>query len=86
MDVNNQGTRVLAPGDEFGAPLDPDPDLDRPVPGFQEYAKNPPIDVHHDSGGRSDAPNSAQGVRKDRKAELLVIGRQEWNVATTFSR
>lgn len=80
-----QGTRTLAPGDEFGAPLDPDLDPDQPVAGFQEYAKTAPLDLCHDSED-DDAAAAHGGGRKDGKAELLVIGRQEWISTTKCSR
>lgn len=75
--VSAKGVRVLGPGDEFGHPFDPDLDLDKPVANFLEYAKAPHLDLLHDDGGEAAPPSRGSG-RKDGRAELLVIGRQDW--------
>ncbi|CAM9939088.1 unnamed protein product [Laminaria digitata] len=85
----NEGTSLLVPGNEFGAILDPDLDPDQPVDGFEEYAKAPHVDVGHTSGGGggNDAVNTVRGGgRQDGKAELLVIGRQDWISTVKCSR
>lgn len=71
---------MLVPGNEFGAILDPDLDPDQPVEAFEEYAKAPHIDAGGGSGGGgTDAVDTVRGGgRKDGRAELLVIGRQDW--------
>ena len=72
------------PGNEFGATLDPDLDADQPVDGFEEYAKAPHTDsTSNSSGGGSDTVNTG---RKDGRAELLVIGRQDWISTLKCSR
>lgn len=69
--------RILGPGDEFGHPFDPDLDPDKPVANFLEYAKAPHLDLLHDDGADT-APASRGSGRKDGRAELLVIARQDW--------
>lgn len=73
------------PGNEFGAILDPDLDPDQPVEAFEEYAKAPHMeagiisDGSGSGGGGTDAVDTVRGGgRKDGRAELLVIGRQDW--------
>ncbi|CAM9238776.1 unnamed protein product, partial [Hapterophycus canaliculatus] len=74
-----EGVRALGPGEEFGHPLDPDLDLDKPVADFLEYAKAPHLDVLCDGGGDVAALAAVRGgSRKDGRAELLVVGRQDW--------
>lgn len=80
-----KGVRALGPGGEFGHPLDPDLDLDKPVTDFQEYAKAPHLDLLHDGGGESLSATRG-GSRKDGRAELLVIGRQDWISTLGISR
>ncbi|CAN0520094.1 unnamed protein product, partial [Ectocarpus sp. 12 AP-2014] len=72
-----EGVRVLGAGQEFGHPLDPDLDSDKPVEDFIEYAKTPHLELLHDGGGDV-AAKTRGGGRKDGRAELLVIGRQDW--------
>ncbi|CAB1120453.1 unnamed protein product [Ectocarpus sp. CCAP 1310/34] len=72
-----EGVRVLGAGQEFGHPLDPDLDGDKPVEDFLEYAKTPHLELPHDGGGDV-AAKTRGGGRKDGRAELLVIGRQDW--------
>ncbi|CAN0118377.1 unnamed protein product [Ectocarpus sp. 6 AP-2014] len=72
-----EGVRVLGAGQEFGHPLEPDLDGDKPVEDFLEYAKTPHLELLHDSGGDV-AATTRGGGRKDGRAELLVIGRQDW--------
>lgn len=81
------------PGNEFGAILDPDLDPDQPVEAFEEYAKAPHIEVGnasadgHGGGGDNDAVDTVRGGgRKDGRAELLVIGRQDWISTVKCSR
>lgn len=81
-----QGTRSLVPGSEFGAPLDPDTAINEPVASFQEYAKSAPVKVHHHHDGDDPATSADVGGRKDGRAELLVIGRQEWASTVKNSR
>lgn len=81
-----KSVRVLGPGGEFGHPLDPDLDLDKPVTDFQEYAKAPHLDLLHDGGGEAAASATRGGSRKDGRAELLVIGRQDWISTLEISR
>lgn len=77
---------MLGPGGEFGHPLDPDLDLDKPVTDFQEYAKTPHLDLLHDGRGEAAASVTGGGSRKDGRAELLVIGRQDWISTLAISR
>ncbi|CAM9661387.1 unnamed protein product, partial [Ectocarpus fasciculatus] len=72
-----EGVRVLGAGQEFGLPLDPDLDGDKPVEDFLEYAKTPHLELPHDGSGDGTATTRGGG-RKDGRAELLVIGRQDW--------
>lgn len=77
--------RTLGPGDEFGHPFDPDLDLDKPVTNFLEYAKAPHLDLIYEGGG--EVANALRGgSRKDGRAELLVIGRQDWISTLQASR
>jgi len=75
--VSAKGVRILGPGDEFGHPFDPDLDVDKPVATFLEYAKAPHLDLLHDDGVEAASASPGLG-RKDGRAELLVIGRQDW--------
>lgn len=77
--------RTLGPGDEFGHPFDPDLDLDKPVTNFMEYAKVPHLDLIHE-GGEEAANAPRGGSRKDGRAEMLVIGRQDWISTLQASR
>ena len=86
---DQQGSRTLVTGNEFGAPLDLDFISDQPMSVFQEYAKNASFDgcQHTVSGGRSDEPLAAgNGVQKDGRAELLVIARKDWASSLQCSR
>lgn len=84
-DPTRKGATVLRAAGEFGAPLDPGLNVDEPIGGFEEYAKTTPLENYHDDE-RDNSVTAAKGSRKDGRAELLVIGRQDWSATIKCSR